>query len=203
MLHQRYPVSSLVRASPPPTRPDLSLAGRPLRFLSAVFVGFPCFLCVPSMHAVVYIPADLQDAFIASFSCNTGLSRKWGGSASALWVSGPHRTFTCVTACIFAASSKMTLSIEGSDGFVASTAASIATGQATLPRRDLHPLKHTNLHGAPTFFHWAPHIRAFSPFSHPLGIYFCLHRLRPSAGNRRLPHRFSALQFRLCPACSL
>ena len=46
----------------------------------------------------------------------------------------------------------MTLSIEGSDEFVASSAASIATGQATLPRRDFHPLKHTCLHGAPTAF---------------------------------------------------
>ena len=42
------------------------------------------------------------------------------------------------------------LSIEGSDGFVASSAASIATGQATLPRRDFHPLKYTRIHGALT-----------------------------------------------------
>ena len=39
----------------------------------------------------------------------------------------------------------MILSIEGSDEFVASSAASIATGQATLPRRDFHPLEiHTH-----------------------------------------------------------
>ena len=44
----------------------------------------------------------------------------------------------------------MTLSIEGSDGFVASSAASIATGQATLPRRDFHPLKYTRIHGTRT-----------------------------------------------------
>ena len=42
----------------------------------------------------------------------------------------------------------MILSIEGSDDFIASIAASIATGQAILPRRDFHPLKHTNIHGA-------------------------------------------------------
>ena len=42
------------------------------------------------------------------------------------------------------------LSIEGSDEFVASSAASITTGQATLPRRDFHPLKHTRIHGALT-----------------------------------------------------
>jgi len=44
----------------------------------------------------------------------------------------------------------MTLSIEGSDGFVASPTASIATGQATFPRQDLHLLKYTNIHGART-----------------------------------------------------
>ncbi len=44
----------------------------------------------------------------------------------------------------------MTLYIEGSDGFVASSAASIATGQATLPRQDFHLLKYTSIHGART-----------------------------------------------------
>jgi hypothetical protein len=36
------------------------------------------------------------------FPCNTGLPRLSVGSASTSMVSGPHRTFTCVTACIFA-----------------------------------------------------------------------------------------------------
>ena len=40
------------------------------------------------------------------------------------------------------------LSIEGSDEFVASFAASIATGQATIPRQDFHLLKYTRIHGA-------------------------------------------------------
>ena len=44
----------------------------------------------------------------------------------------------------------MILSIEGSDEFVSSSAASIATGQVTLPRWGFHPLKHTRLHGART-----------------------------------------------------
>ena len=47
-------------------------------------------------------------------------------------------------------SHQVTLSIKGSDEFVTSFAASIASGQATLPRRDFHPLKHTRIHGAPT-----------------------------------------------------
>jgi hypothetical protein len=40
------------------------------------------------------------------------------------------------------------LSIEGFGDFVASIAASMATGQATLPRQDLHLLKYTRIHGA-------------------------------------------------------
>jgi len=111
-------------------------------------VGFPCFLCVPSIHAVVYTPVDLQSAIVAAFFCNAGLPRVNGGSASTFNVSGPHRAFTFVTACIFAASPNATLSIESSDDFIASIAASIASGQATLPRRDFHPLKHTSIHDA-------------------------------------------------------
>jgi hypothetical protein len=33
LLRRHYPVSTLLRASPPPTRPDLALAGCPLRLL--------------------------------------------------------------------------------------------------------------------------------------------------------------------------
>src|SRR5437868_6752232 len=42
----------------------------------------------------------------------------------------------------------VTRCLEGSDKFVSSLIASIATGQATPPRRDLHPLKLSCLHGA-------------------------------------------------------
>ena len=51
-------------------------------------------------------------------------------------------------ACIFAESPEVTLSTEGSDDFIASAAASIATGHATLPGWDLHPLKLTVVHDA-------------------------------------------------------
>ena len=104
LLHRHYPVSTLLRASPPPTRPGLALAGCPLWFATAVSVGFPCFMCIPSMHAIVSTPADLQSASVADFLCNAGLPRMSGGSASASIVSRPHRAFTCVTACIFAGS---------------------------------------------------------------------------------------------------
>ena len=78
--------------------------GLPLAVASAVVVGFPCFVCIPSIHAVVSTPAELQSASIADFLCNTGLPRLSDRSASASSVSGPRRAFTCVTACIFAGS---------------------------------------------------------------------------------------------------
>ncbi len=104
MLHRHYPASPLVRASPPPTRPGLTLAGCPLRLppLSPSVSRASCaFLrCMPSLST----PADLQSAFVAGFLCNTGLPRLSDRSASASYVSGPRRAFTCVMACIFAGS---------------------------------------------------------------------------------------------------
>ena len=61
-------------------------------------------MCIPSIHAVVSTPAELQSAFVADFLCNAGLPRLSDGSASTSIVSRPHRAFTCVTACIFAGS---------------------------------------------------------------------------------------------------
>jgi hypothetical protein len=61
-------------------------------------------MCIPSMHAVVSTPVDLQSASVADFLCTAGLPRLSEGSASATWVSGPRRLFTCVTASIFAGS---------------------------------------------------------------------------------------------------
>ena len=104
MLRRNYPVSSLLRASPPPTRPDLALAGCPLRLppLSSSVSRASCAFLryMPSLST----PAELQSAFVADFLCNAGLPRLSDRSASASYVSGPRRAFTCVTACIFAGS---------------------------------------------------------------------------------------------------
>ena len=102
LLHRHYPVSTLLRASPPPTRPGLALAGYPLRLppLSSSVSRASCvFLrCMPSSlprwigkpHSSLLVP------------CRAGLPRMSGGSASTSIVSRPHRAFTCVTAYIFA-----------------------------------------------------------------------------------------------------
>ena len=51
-------------------------------------------------------------------------------------------TFTRVTACLLAASPKRHICLEGSDGFVTSTAAPIATGWSDpVAGWELHPLK--------------------------------------------------------------
>src|SRR5689334_66200 len=69
-----------------------------------------------------------------------GLPRFSGGSASALPVSGPaQRSLTLRPAR--SPSRHATLFTEGSDGFVTSTVASIATGRSEpVPGWDLHPL---------------------------------------------------------------
>ena len=57
--------------------------------------------------------------------------------------------FTCVMACTLAKSPTATLYTEGSDDFVASAAASIATGRSEpVPGWDSHPLKMNAFHGA-------------------------------------------------------
>ena len=63
----------------------------------------------------------------------------WVGSCITLFEA--CSAFTRVTACRLAESPYATLYTEGSDGFVASTAAPIATGWSDpVPGRDFHPL---------------------------------------------------------------
>ena len=104
LLHRHYPVSTLLRASPPPTRPGLALAGCPLRLppLSSSVSRASCafFRYMPS--SLPRWNGKMRSSLI--FPCHAGLPRMSGGSASTSKVSGPHRAFTCVTACIFAGS---------------------------------------------------------------------------------------------------
>ncbi len=104
LLHRNYPVSTLLRASPPPTRPGLALAGCPLRLppLSSSVSRASCVF-------LRYMPSSLprwncRVRLSHLFPCNTGLPRVSVRSASTTSVSRPHRAFTCVTACIFAGS---------------------------------------------------------------------------------------------------
>ena len=104
MLRRHYPASSLLWASPPPTRPGLALAGCPLRLppLSPSVSRASCAFLryVPSLST----PVELQGAFIASLPLQCCLPRMSVGSASTTSVSRPLRAFICVTARIFAES---------------------------------------------------------------------------------------------------
>jgi hypothetical protein len=154
LLHRRYPASSLVRASPPPTRPDLTLAGCPLRLppLSSSVSRASCAFLryMPS-------PTDAARRCPPRRNCKVRLSlASFAAMAFPTYPLGrlPHQLFRGLVERSLALrpessrDHQVTLSIEGSDEFVASFAASIATGQATLPRRDFHPLKYTRIHGA-------------------------------------------------------
>jgi len=148
LLHRHYPVSTLLRASPPPRRPGLTLAGCPLQLspLSSSASRASCaFLRYMPSSLPRWISKALSLFFLATLAfpeCPTGRL--------------PHQSFRGLierSLALRPASSRshqVTLSIEGSDRFVASSAASIATGQATLPRRDFHPLEYTRIHGART-----------------------------------------------------
>ena len=124
--------------------------GLPVAIAAAVVVGFPCFICIPSIHAVALYPGG-----IAECVCRLSSSATLAFPACPIGRL-PRQAFRGLVERLLAlrpASSRdhqVILSIDGSDGFVASSAASIATGQATLPRRDFHPLEYTRIHGART-----------------------------------------------------
>jgi hypothetical protein len=84
----------------------------------------------------------------SSISTDYGLPCVTVRSAPAIVFSGPaQRSLTLWPAR--SPTRQATLSIEGSDSFVASTAASIATGWSEpVPGRELHPLKSSAFHGA-------------------------------------------------------
>src|SRR5262249_57379164 len=82
------------------------------------------------------------------FPIGSGLPCVTVRSAPAITFSGPaQRSLTLWPAR--SRSRLATLSIESSDSFVASAAASIATGWSdSVPGRELHPLKSSAFHGA-------------------------------------------------------
>jgi hypothetical protein len=84
----------------------------------------------------------------SSISIVSGLPRETVGSAPAIIFSGPaQRSLTLRPAR--SRSRLATLYTESSDSFVASAAASIATGWSEpVPGRELHPLESSAFHGA-------------------------------------------------------
>ena len=104
MLHRHYPASSLLRASPPPRRPDLALAGFPLcRFAPSSSVSRASRAFLRSMPSSQprrnrRVRLSLASPVALAFpGCPTGRLPHLSFSRS-------RRTFTCVTAWIFAGS---------------------------------------------------------------------------------------------------
>ena len=91
-LCRHYPASSVLRASPPPCRPDLGPRGLSVGACHATGQGFPC--CVHSPLPCVLPPLPRRNlSVLASLASRQdgSLPRFHGGSASALRVSGPAR----------------------------------------------------------------------------------------------------------------
>jgi len=109
---------------------------------SRVAAGLLC------LHAIAIIPAGPMELVRSSISIVGGLPCVTVRSAPAIIVSRPaQRSLTLWPAR--SRSRHATLSIESSDSFVASAAASIATGwNEPVPGRELHPLKSSAFHGA-------------------------------------------------------
>ena len=95
------------------------------------------------MHAVATTPAGSAGTRVARLlPIDGGLPRYLRRVGSHIIRFEACSAFTHVTACLLAESPKATLSIEGFDGFVTSTAAPIATGWSEpVAGWDLHPLK--------------------------------------------------------------
>ena len=90
-LHRHYPASVVLRTSPPPCRPNLTLAGCRLARATPP-AGLPVLRPIPSsIHATANTPAEPVGARVARFPTAGSLPRFNGGSASALCVSRPAR----------------------------------------------------------------------------------------------------------------
>ena len=93
------------------------------------------------LHAIAIIPAGPMELVRSSISIVSGLPCVIVRSAPAIVVSGPAQRLLTLRPAR-SRSRLATLSIESSDSFVASAAASIATGWSEpVPGREFHPLK--------------------------------------------------------------
>ena len=131
-----------------PTRPGLSLTSCQL-IPTAITVGVSRvasgLLC---LHAVAITPAGPMELVRSSISIVSGLPCETVRSAPAI-VFSRHAQRSLTLWPARSPSRLATLYTEGSDSFVTSAAASIATGWSEpVPGRELHPLKSSAFHGA-------------------------------------------------------
>ena len=147
-LRRSYPASLVLRTSPSPqtARPvSRELPVDPYRDSAGASRVASGLLCV---HAIAITPAGSMELVRSSLSIDGGLPCVTVRSAPATVFSRPaQRLLTLWPAR--SPSRHATLYIESSDSFVASAAASIATGWSEpVPGRESHPLKSSAFHGA-------------------------------------------------------
>ena len=147
-LRRSYPASSVLRTSPPPHTARPVSRELPVDRYRDHRWGFPCCVWSPMRTCHRHYPGRSDGAVRSSISIVGGLPCVTVRSAPAIIFSGPaQRSLTLWP--VRSPSRLATLYIESSDSFVASAAASIATGWSEpVPGRELHPLKSSAFHGA-------------------------------------------------------
>ena len=134
-LHRNYPASTVLRASPPPRPARIVPRGHPVGGTRAsTDRGFPCCVVLLRGHAVATTPAGPRARVVHAgilpsliFARDGSLLHSTVGSAPALGFSRPARRSLTLRPAR-SPNHPCDPFIKDSDGFVASTAASIATG---------------------------------------------------------------------------
>jgi len=151
--------------------------GRPVEGHAPSPRGFPVLRSISVYrHAVVNTPVA-RWALIARGTAYSnrfpvpsggGLPHIPARSATTLDFSRPAQRSLAITACRLAESPKRPVCLEGSDGFVTSTAAPIATGWSDpVAGWDSHPLKTNTSHGSRRTGMVSPDLRTEGPWERP------------------------------------
>ena len=147
-LRRSYPASSVLRTSPPPHTARPVSRELPVDRYHDHRWGFPCCVWSPMRTCHRHYPGRFHGAcsLVSLHRLRPSLCNSQVGSCNCFFEA--CSAFTHVMPAR-SPSRQATLSIEGSDSFVASAAASIATGWSEpVPGRELHPLKSSAFHGA-------------------------------------------------------
>ena len=140
-LRRSYPASSVLRTSPPPHTARPGSRELPVDPDRDHRWGFPCCVWSPVSTCCRHYPGRSERPNRSLLIPRRRPSPNFGWGGSCIMVFEACSAFTRVTACRLAKSPCATLYIGGSGGFVASTAAPIATGWSDpVPG---HPLPYT------------------------------------------------------------
>ena len=122
--------------------------GRPVGGHAATTSGLPVLRCVPVDTCRRHYPGGTTGCVCRSPSPAAAFPAYQPGRLPHQSFRGLHRTFTRVTACIFAGSLSDPFHRRLRRIRYLHRRFDCYWAEATIPRRDLHPLNHTRLHGA-------------------------------------------------------